>query len=1039
MWTPKRILLMILGWGLFFAGYQVYAHYLGRYDGLPPLPSDHRPQPGRERPAPVYTRPPDGPAANMLKMAFGTNCKEIDRRIKLSWRTQGVVMAADDWALLDGKLELKLVSVAIFGKPAEDGNPEVNTIRGVRALIEFDQPLRDPRDAINKNRKPVGGRLEGGFNTELSQPMQVHLQNNRRTANTEDDLHLYTDWLAFRDDQHRIWTDEPVEIVDGVRPHATVVTATGMEVILIPGEPSPAAVKKNKPTINGVKHVRLDRDVRMELQIESQSGFLGREVGEESSSKAARDKPDKTSVFISSKGPFVYHVEQDRDRAEFSERVSVIRPQAPPLSAGDTPGWGALTGKYDQLDCDQLVLVFERKGDEDKKRPPNDRRIKPVLVTARASGERVVLASDSERLQATAKEMLYDKAANQTTLLGNPVVADQDGHELVVNGALTLQNLTRDAKAPLQARVKGPGRIRMRGRDGQPNNLIAQWHDELRTSREGDLERLVFKGKASFEDPDHGKMQADQIVVKLESVAGDKNTAEKKRRVPKSVEATDNVSVVSKDLVIPKTDRLRLDFEEAKTKPGPVPPGAEKPDSSLLPLPSPQPAPPNPSPGAPEYLPSKKQPMVLTARWVEAKLLRMGSKTDLDWVEAEGKVQVTQKAVNKGDKPVDIQGHRLKLTHTADGNVLHVVGSEEVADLVGGGKTVYVPAYVQIDKLRILGPSVEIDQLENVVRVTGAGSLKMPSQNDFQGKQLEQPADVTVHWNERMIFSGIWAEFEGGVAATQNQSSLACHTLRVLLDRAVSLKEKQLGQKDQTPSLSSLNAHQNVRLEKTVREGEKLRSFQRVEGEVLVFDKTTSTVNVSGPGVVYLLQAGAKAFDALQPGAPKPAAGADPTLKLTKIEYGRSMQIRKAEDKTTDLVEFIGPVELVHLPANDPDIAINKDRLPPEGFLLRCQRLEGLSRKVPGQPNQETTMQDFKATGKVSVRAREFQAFGDTASYEGEKDLLILEGSRGFPASLARQLQQGGDREPIRAQKIWYWRSKNKVQTDRTESIGVNP
>ena len=43
MWTPKRVLLLMAGFGLFFTTYAVYAHFLGGIDGLPPLPKEYWP------------------------------------------------------------------------------------------------------------------------------------------------------------------------------------------------------------------------------------------------------------------------------------------------------------------------------------------------------------------------------------------------------------------------------------------------------------------------------------------------------------------------------------------------------------------------------------------------------------------------------------------------------------------------------------------------------------------------------------------------------------------------------------------------------------------------------------------------------------------------------------------------------------------------------------------------------------------------------------------------------------------------------------
>jgi hypothetical protein len=40
MWTPKRILLLVLGFVTFWLAYGVYAYFLGGVDGLPPLPPE---------------------------------------------------------------------------------------------------------------------------------------------------------------------------------------------------------------------------------------------------------------------------------------------------------------------------------------------------------------------------------------------------------------------------------------------------------------------------------------------------------------------------------------------------------------------------------------------------------------------------------------------------------------------------------------------------------------------------------------------------------------------------------------------------------------------------------------------------------------------------------------------------------------------------------------------------------------------------------------------------------------------------------------
>ncbi len=42
MWSPRRLLLMVFSFALFLGAYQLYAFFLGHYDGLPPLPPEYR-------------------------------------------------------------------------------------------------------------------------------------------------------------------------------------------------------------------------------------------------------------------------------------------------------------------------------------------------------------------------------------------------------------------------------------------------------------------------------------------------------------------------------------------------------------------------------------------------------------------------------------------------------------------------------------------------------------------------------------------------------------------------------------------------------------------------------------------------------------------------------------------------------------------------------------------------------------------------------------------------------------------------------------
>src|SRR5262249_51007522 len=158
--------------------------------------------------------------------------------------------------------------------------------------------------------------------------------------------------------------------------------------------------------------------------------------------------------------------------------------------------------------------------------------------------------------------------------------------------------------------------------------------------------------------------------------------------------------------------------------------------------------------------------MDLSARSVEAHVLRSGSKNDLEKLWCEGAVRVRQEPSSPEDKGVDIRGESLQLTRLAEGNELAVAGGL---------------AQVRMDKLFILGPEVNIHQTTNKAWVNGIGAMRLPSNTNFDGGKLSRPAEIVIHWKKAMFFNGKFAEFHGGVQAEQENSRLLCQSMQVFL------------------------------------------------------------------------------------------------------------------------------------------------------------------------------------------------------------------------------------------------------------------
>src|SRR5262249_10588568 len=160
------------------------------------------------------------------------------------------------------------------------------------------------------------------------------------------------------------------------------------------------------------------------------------------------------------------------------------------------------------------------------------------------------------------------------------------------------------------------------------------------------------------------------------------------------------------------------------TKPGaPLPAAPAVADKAAPPATTP-PAPPlfgGPAPkdGAPP------RPFDLSARTIEAKVLRFPNRNTIDTLTCEGKVMVKQEAAKPGEKPTEISGDPLRMT----------AGKEETYVLVVGGDL----ATLQTDRILIMGPEVTIDQYTNKALVNGEGAMQMESETSFQGDKLERP------------------------------------------------------------------------------------------------------------------------------------------------------------------------------------------------------------------------------------------------------------------------------------------------------------
>ncbi len=1122
MWTPRRIVLLLLGFLGSLTGYVAYGRsFLGAIDGLPGLPSEYL----RVRPGTIIDPRPNKtvkPVEEKLKQAFGDECPELKRQIKLELHSRNMVLAADVCQPEDdGRVKLTPISVAMFGKDKGDGRfPEINTIQGKVAKLKFDRPVTTLSDI--SGRKLLEAELTG----------DIKVFNNRHTPDRYDDLCLYigTGPLYFSEEKHLIWTTDHVHVKDFQSRPPNEVLGTGMDLELLT-EAAPAkpgmAHKQKQESITGVKRIILRSDVVMFLYTDAKSGFPGNAHEAPAPQLGpGTAPPPRAKITITTPGRFTYDFgkEKEPDLASFElpafdpnqelrgpQEVHVVRVQ---------PGVNGM----DQLVCQKLVLHL-RRGNPDEKKPEappppaSSSSEQLVIERAHATGTEVLLTSDTESLDAHCVELIHDKrnGVTVTTLRGNPQMrAVKDGNVIHAQEVEIKEIPPADKKDPKAkpvqlVKARGPGQIDILDKVKKKRNQHAIWKDLLTTSRDGDYDLLVLTGDAKFLDDEKEEyLQAQVLKVWLEDkpppdarakptpavatgpqppTPPEKAEQGQSNRRPHHLEALENVRAQSAEMLLHDTGRLVVWFEDAPNEalllapPRPANPAASSPaplpggglaDSppfpetrpALLPGPAPATAPPGQA-GHPDKK-EPPRPIDLSARQVDAWVLRSEIKGNtLKKLESEGKVHVQQEPAKPEEKGVDIEGDRLQLF-----NLLDPQTAPSSDGRMDGYKLVVMGdvAKVRMDKIYILGPEVQIDQVANTVWVPGVGAMLLDSDRSFSGNNLKKSEPLEIHWNKSMFLQGKHAEFEEGIQAEQGKDHLTCQYMQVFFDRPISLK--QGNSREKPPRVETLVCDHSVRICEETWEDGRLVKFQQIEGtavevyslpsdepdgrpRVTVGDTPRSEVNqlkASGPGTVRIFQPGSS--DPLaapangQPGQPgggpnqqarqgqqgqqQAKPGAKPNeeaMKLTYVTFTKNM----AADNRSNKANFWGNVRVLNMPSDNPQKQIDLDslleRLPKEGpkeaFYLSCEQLMVLTRKENGVSSQE-----MEARRRVVVQAKEFWGRCDLLTFNEAKDQIIFHGTDSEPATLFRQLTVGGKVDEIKGKKIIYIRSSGDFNVD---------
>lgn len=781
----------------------------------------------------------------------------------------------------------------------------------------------------------------------------------------------------------------------------------------------------------------------------------------------------------------------------------------------DIFGTGLALSKFDSLECDCLELQFRRKQTGEGKSNSENRSADLEIESAHATGKEVVLRSDAEVLEAHGTDFTFDAQIRLSVLKGAPEMwALKEGNEL---HARELRML--DQKGAQQVTAIGPGTIQLFDRTNGKKPHRARWTDKLVTSKDGVFDLLILTGNAAIvDDPlliidrqedlfnDQKLVMAKSLLKaetlkiwlepgKPEETVTNRESALQGRRRPQRVEAIGRVLVKSPELTVHDADRFVVRFKNqpsgskeqqtatnadglwpkaaSENKGLPARSESDALNSNLISHPvagnQPQPA------------VNPPRPITLKARSAEVLMSRTDSKNELEKVWTEGGVQVTQKGASPDDKGVVIRGETLELTRKPEGNFLVVTGDM---------------AWLQLNKLVIVGSTVNIDQATNKAWVNGTGAMEMESNAALGGDAKSQnlsanhatssskaaaparghqgrsdkprkqdPRLLRIFWKGFMHFNGKEAEFHedvqveevkpripasgsaetgpGGTASPEQVTGrLLCKTMQVSIDPPVSLKGKdRSAPASKVQNLLCDAGSQPVQIENYDWLGEQLVKWQRIEGRTVTFDNETGAMVSSGPGIVRILQRGSSEGNVpvASPAASRKIAARprnDEQMKLTSVKFSHRMW---ANNKTRVAI-FYGDVEIVNLPADNPNVKIDIDNLPLSGMYMRCDQLKVYTSQENGKNGQ--VMEAHCTNGQeVNVKAREktydFEALALTVSYDESKDQVIFDGGPNGTARVYRYTgSRGNPPQELKARKIMYNRRTGKFTIVDGTGIG---
>jgi len=916
---------------------------------------------------------------------------------------------AQDWTRTEDRrsFEFKPLAMAWF----TEGNPEPLVIIADSAIITFESEI-DP--ARPDPGRVIEGQLEG-----------------RVTIRGPDNLNLTGQEFIFAEAAGRIWSDNPVSFT--WQQHSGRA-ARGMQIDL---DIDDAPVAGTHLAIRSVKEVHLFRDVSMDFRFQQD----GRTI----------------PLSVQAAGSFRLRLMGDPDNpasravATFEDTVAVRRETGP-----DTA---------DTLDCDRLDLLLEEQLDgtgtaptalaADVKGVPSAQEAGLRFRRMRATGYSIVMRSELNQLEA----LVGQQGKTVSKRIVTSIDYDADQKRIVLNDfdpelmrtqpvsvlprvrirqktaeidCLQVELIQHDDGSLREIFCTGQGWLSYRRpndtADGSPGALFAQWKKQLRRyqDRESGQDVIDLSGNAIVRFPgqksgiaaDYIKVWTDPWNQKPQLSGGtDRVASSESTPQPRRVLALDHVTLVSPELH-GQMSELQVWFEDAPASTSPGEPGRLRPVSLRVPGPESTDASRNGLPFLPEPGAAPHEPALVVARLTRVRMLRRPDQEQPEVAEvwSDGDVTITHRR-EPGQTPLVLTADQLHLQNSGEtGQIVHLVGQ---------------PARLNDPAMNLSGREIFFNRQKNLVWVDGNGTLKLlnvPIDRGFDGQELNSAEDLTIVWNEQMVFDGRTADFVGRVNASLRESIMACQKMTVTMTDRISFQAQTSSAVK--PKIDSIHCQYHVEFNShEMREGA-MQEARRARFAEFRLNNTTGQATASGPGIVSIWRRGRGQRAGLAPlavvGANRGMSTQDTDWEYTRVDFARDMKGNLNELST----RFRGQVQVVYGPVSQPQQTVDLDHLPRSGGAMSCEELV-LSQQEGEGGHRFVQLQ---ARQNARLEGQSFFAHADEISFDESKGLYMLR-SFGDQESMLSRLQPAGDWTQAVARTFWFIPSRNSVVFDNASRV----